>query len=371
MQMTSSSDCSESGHRHRSPTYPSTTPAQIGNTQVNAPTPVQKATPTQRPGRIATRKTTDSNSGKHYGTPISSPKQHTSLRLLFQNIKGLSHYSNGEDYEYYLQHVRDIQVDIAGLSETNTAWQHQFLRHNFSSRARKAGEGLAKISYGSPTKQIETIHPSDTFQAGGSITLCLGSWTTTIFGQDIQDKTGLGRWSGLSIRGKNNNILSMVTAYRTCDGSRRTAPLGSTFHRETEFLINKARDTQSSRTRISAREAFLNDMTTQIHELRDAGHAVLLMLDANSTMSDDRAFRSMVEKCGLTDLHRSDPAPSTYIGATARRIDYMLGCPKILDSMTRHGTLAYHEGPQSDHRALYVDLDAHKLLAHHANDNAI
>ena len=79
----------------------------------------------------------------------------------------------------------------------------------------------------------------------------------------------------------------------------------------------------------------------------------------------------MVEQCGLVDLHRSDPAPSTYIGTANRRIDYMLGCSKVTASMTRQGTLAYHEGPQSDHRALYVDLDAYHLLDHHAQDNSI
>jgi hypothetical protein len=49
----------------------------------------------------------------------------------------------------------------------------------------------------------------------------------------------------------------------------------------------------------------------------------------------------------------------------------MLGCPKVMDSMTRQGTLAYHEGPQSDHWALYVDLDVLHLLDHHAHDNSI
>ena len=325
----------------------------------------------QRPGRIPFRKTNDPNFTKCYGTPINIPKHKSSLRIMFQNIKGLSHYSNGEDYAYYLQHLRDIQIDMAGLSETNTAWQHQFLRYNFSNRARKAGDGLAKISYGSPSKDIDPITPDVTFQAGGSITICLGPWTTTLFGKDIQDKTGLGRWSGFSIRGKHNNKLSLITAYRTCDGSRQTASLGSTLHRETEFLIQEARNRKRETANLSARQAFLNDMTTQIHELLDAGHAIILMLDANSTLAEDGKFRTMVEQCGLVDLHRSNPAPSTYIGTATRRIDYMLGCPKVMDSMTRQGTLAYHEGPQSDHRALYVDLDTLPLLDHHAHDNSI
>ena len=327
--------------------------------------------PTQRHRRIQFRTTSDPQHDLHYGTPIHQPKHHTSLRVLYQNIKGMSHYAFGEDQEYYLAHLRDLQIDIAGLSETNTAWQHQHLRYSFSSRARKAGDGMAKTSFGSPAKTIEDIPPKETFQAGGSITTCLGSWTTTIFGDDIQDKSGLGRWSGFSIRGKKDNILSIMTAYRTCAGSRTTAPLGSTFHRETEFLINKARDTRANRPNISARQQFLNDMRGQIQELQEAGHAIIVMLDANATLTDDNNFRDMVEFCGLTDLHRSDPAPSTYIGAAERRIDYIFGCHKVLTTVTRQGTLAYHEGPQSDHRALYVDIDARQLLEHHANDNTI
>ena len=87
-------------------------------------------------------------------------------------------------------------------AETNTAWKHQYLRHNFNSCARKAGDGLAKTSYGSPDLMIEDIPPNETFQAGGNLTTCIGPWTTTILGKDIQDKSGLGRWSGFSIRGK-------------------------------------------------------------------------------------------------------------------------------------------------------------------------
>ena len=329
----------------------------------------------QRPNRKLRRTSPDPDHTLSYGTPISYPKHKSSIRILHQNIKGLSHNLSCEDYEYYLTHLRDLQVDIAGMSETNTAWQHQYLRQTFMSRARKAGDGLAKISFGSPSVDIDYIPPNETYQAGGSLTLCLGQWTTTVFGKDIQDKSGLGRWSGITIRGKHNNTLSIVTAYRTCAGSRQTASLGSTFHRETEFFINQTRDnathTCSKNTHISARQRFLIDMEEQIRALQDEGHAILLMLDANATITDDEKFRDMVEKCELLDLHRANPATSTYIGAVARRIDYMFGCNKVWATMTRQGTLAYQEGPQSDHRALYVDLDAHMLLDHHAQDNAI
>lgn len=86
------------------------------------------------------------------------------------------------------------------------------------------------------------------------------------------------------------------------------------------------------------------------------------MLDANATMESDHKFTAFIQSCDLQDLHATDPAPSTYKGAQARRIDYIFGCHMIQDMMTRSGTLSYSEGPQSDHRGLYVDLEMGSFL---------
>jgi hypothetical protein len=205
--------------------------------KINSLSWAQQQVPSTRPNCTLQRISHDEHPTKSYGNPISQPKRDTSLRIFFQNIKGLSHTPSGEDYNYYCQQFRDLQIDVAGLAETNTAWQHQILRQAFTSKARRVGKGMSKTSFGSPTTTIDCrIPPQETFQAGGSLTVCFGSWTTSIFGHDIQDPTGLGRWSGLTFRGKHDNALSIITAYRTCSGSHQTAALGSTFHREVEFF---------------------------------------------------------------------------------------------------------------------------------------
>ena len=136
--------------------------------------------PSTRPNRIAQRISLDENPTASYGSSIHRTKQDNCIRIFYQNIKGLSHTPSSEDYNYYLDHFRDLAVDIAGLAETNTAWQHQFLRQEFTNKARRAGSGLSKTSFGSPSTTVDLIPPNETFQAGGSITLCLGSWTTAI-----------------------------------------------------------------------------------------------------------------------------------------------------------------------------------------------
>ncbi|KAI2495174.1 hypothetical protein MHU86_19359 [Fragilaria crotonensis] len=79
-------------------------------------------------------------------------------------------------------------------------------------------------------------------------------------------------------------------------------------------------------------------------------------MDANATMSSDPHFAAFMDHCALFDFHADDPAESTYIGAASRRIDFILGCKSARQFLERSGTLAYNEGPQSDHRGLYVDL---------------
>jgi hypothetical protein len=53
---------------------------------------------------------------------------------------------------------------------------------SFRTAAKRAGDGLAKTSYGSPSVHIDAIPIQETYQSGGTFTTCLGLWTTTIFG---------------------------------------------------------------------------------------------------------------------------------------------------------------------------------------------
>jgi hypothetical protein len=90
--------------------------------------------------------------------PFSNSKQPSSLHIFFQNIKGLSHTFNNEDFKYLATSLKDLDVDISGFAETNTAWQHSFLRHKFSSSFRQhTPTHTAKINFASPTREIDDI----------------------------------------------------------------------------------------------------------------------------------------------------------------------------------------------------------------------
>ena len=310
--------------------------------------------PQQRPGRILQRRQGDPQADVTYGDPIIY-KAPGSSRFMFQNVKGLTHTTGGEDYNYYLSWMSSFSVDVFGMAESNTSWQKFHLQSDFKARVLRQFR-YGKTVFGYPSVDIDPSGEKETYQAGGNLQVVQGRLTTTASGPTILDSTGLGRWSGITFEGRRSQKLSVITAYRTCDGTISTAPLGITYHRECIYFKDKGESSPQPRRR------FLQDIQEAIEKLQSDNHAVMLMLDANATLNSDQHFLDMINALDLIDLHQLAPAPSTYIGSPNRRIDYILGCPRVHTAVTRQGSLAYFEGPHSDHRGLYVDLDLKQLF---------
>ena len=308
-----------------------------------------------RPGRLITpREGGDIYADLSYGDPVIFKAKGTA-RFMYQNVKGLTHTSSNEDYKYYIQGMSSYAADVFGMAETNTGWQHPHLQLDFRENVRKQFN-YGKIVFGAPSADVNPINERKTFQAGGTVQVVQGRLTTTTQREVITDPTGLGRWCGMTYEGQAGRKLSVITGYRVCTTSITQSPLGSAFHREYAFLRDRGDLTPNPR------QQFLLDISIIIRQLQDQHHAILFMLDANSTLATDKRFREMILSHDLVDLHESAPAPSTYIAAPGSRIDYMFGCLRTQDALTRQGTLSYFEGPQSDHRCLYVDLDLAKLF---------
>ena len=310
--------------------------------------------PSFPPGRKVYSRPMDLHPSSFYGDAVIQKAPNTT-RVFFQNVKGLTHTTSHEDYRYYMSCLQGLSTDIAGFSETNACWSHAHLRADFHSAVRRSYK-QSKVVFGSPTKDIDPCTSSESFQAGGNLTLITGRMTSRSTGQNIEDSTGLGRWSGVTLEGTGGCRLSIITAYRVCNGSPSSAPLGSSFLREYEYL----RTTKS--VSLNPRRRILSDLRSAIHDLQESGHAIILMLDANSTLDSDRHFSDFISSCGLHDAHSNDPAPSTYIGSATRRIDFIFCCDKVNPHIVRSGTLSYKEGPQSDHRGLYIDVSPSLLI---------
>lgn len=165
----------------------------------------------QRPGRIVIRRTGDPQADHTFGDAIMYKAPHTT-RIMFQNVKGLTYTKEGEDYRYFLSAMLSYAVDIFGMAETNSGWQHTHLRSSFTQCVRRQFQ-YGKTVFGSPTYAIDPLKGDDTFQAGGVLQVAHGAVTTSVFGPPIQDPTGLGRWSGFTLIGKAGQKFSIITGY--------------------------------------------------------------------------------------------------------------------------------------------------------------
>lgn len=77
--------------------------------------------PRSRPGRIHARIQGGAHSDHTFGDAIIY-KEPGSTRFFFQNVKGLTHTTGGEDNNYFLSSMASFAVDVFGMSETNTSW---------------------------------------------------------------------------------------------------------------------------------------------------------------------------------------------------------------------------------------------------------
>ena len=167
----------------------------------------------RRVGKKFWEKPVDLQVSTSYGDPVIQ-KPTTATRLFFQNIKGLSTSAGKEDYRYVLDCLQTLQVDVAGLAETNTCWQHPHLRDDFVSISRKLYR-QSKAVFGSPSQAVDPIPMSEWFQAGGNVSFLHGGLVSRIDGSDIMDSSGLGRWSGFTLAGKHGQsfLFSRHTGY--------------------------------------------------------------------------------------------------------------------------------------------------------------
>jgi hypothetical protein len=98
-------------------------------------------------------------------------------------------------------------------------------------------------------------------------------------------------------------------------GSIRTASLGSAFAREHQHFAT------ASQPIVNPRKLFLRDLQHVLHDLKDEGHSIILMFDANATDSADSHFSDFMASCSLNDLHSDDPAKSTFISRLRNKTD--------------------------------------------------
>ena len=92
-----------------------------------------------------------------------------------------------------------------------------------------------------------------------------------------QDPHGLGRWLFITITGREQSIITIISAYRVCDINIQNA--GPITNAKQQWQILEERDQEQE----DIRQKTIIDLSNFINSLTQKHHEVLLGIDANES----------------------------------------------------------------------------------------
>ena len=128
-------------------------------------------------------------------------------------------------------------------------------------------------------------------QEGDTSLLMFGPLTSLLdYGAEKMDKSGLGRWSVMTVQGEGFNTR-IVCGYNTCYNNNANSSTSYQQHRR--YLINKRKDLTCPRTK------FREDLIDQLSKWREEGDQLIVCLDANENIYTKSIGRELTNLDGL------------------------------------------------------------------------
>ena len=307
--------------------------------------------------------------------------RNSNLRILYNNVNGLkiNDFLKSKVKDSYEKKTKKIlknvkKVDkVTGVVATLRKWdtnilclaESQCAWENFNV-TNKVNEELRKVDkYAGMIGSSSCVACGDMYKLGGTVTIYDGNWSGRILkGVDTHK---LGRWSYVTLIGRNNSFFTIITGYRCCrKQTLATAGITPTYMQQ-ERILRQRNITGTPQ------KCFIDDIGKFIEDKIAEGHEILVALDANEQWEDhDSDIKEMALKIGLFDIAKErhpEGVPPTYVRKnTARRIDFLLGTERVLHTTSAYGMFLGDNDTLGDHRAQYVDININDLLELNIHD---
>jgi len=288
---------------------------------------------------------TDEQEESLYGLPHTT-KSSDVIRLWYTNPCGIgvnpTHLKSDDSFSFLRSKSK---CDVFGLAETNVHWRKLYGHASLYSRVKKRWRYF----------KIATSHNSHAnlgvTQRGGTCTVAVGQAAYRVY-QTGQDESGLGRWSWLEFRGRDEWCTRVYTAYRP--GSKPPNEEGTTVYHQHARYLRQQKINQDPRQFFD--ECIITELANQINRCN-----VVLMIDANQDVRTGH-FNQEMNDLGLINIISNtvqQPLPATHHRGS-KPISAIYASSMI--QATRAGILPKGQGVHGDHRNMYVDLTASSTL---------
>ena len=120
------------------------------------------------------------------------------------------------------------------------------------------------------------------------------------------DKTGMGRYSWVTLQGKEKRKITLISAYRVCHTSN-SGPF-TTHSQQCHILALRGQ------TNPDPRKELIQDLTKFIKNLIKKGNQIILSIDANEDINThnkkDHGLNKLIQDTDLLDAHSAASSPS-------------------------------------------------------------
>ncbi len=324
-----------------------------------------------------------------WGHELESIDPTITFRILLQNPNGLKLQSEFEEFALGVKISYTLGAGVISLTETNTNWNQPY----HLKQVTKAFRDKWKTMTFQASQHPEHFHQQS--QRGGTLQVLTEQWVSRLQTKGI-DPYGLGRWSYMTLGGKGNKKVVIISAYRVCNTTLNSSGDCTAYMQQFRSILAYNNDHNISSTPNPHRQ-FVIDLQAWIEMLQSEGASIILALDANEDIlsttptyhpleykdgnfiqapQHNGHLATLLMTCGLIDtLSHSHPPPypSTYFRGKTR-MDYILVSRDLLPSLQRSGVLPLYSIFMGDHCPCYVDLDSTVLfsdpthpIAHHTH----
>ena len=160
-----------------------------------------------RPTLITTNITTTSGIQHSINNLPTLPRPQHTLRIVFQNCQGMK--PTKSDIATNLSSLNQLDTSLVGLAETNLDWNQKKQTTEPILKAIKTIWPHNKTSF---VCSNESHNSKSAHQPGGCMQLSISNLAAR-HSTNLNDDSGMGRWTSQRFQGKHNHSVQIFTAY--------------------------------------------------------------------------------------------------------------------------------------------------------------
>jgi hypothetical protein len=269
--------------------------------------------------------------------------------MYFINLNGINLNKNAVKFRDLCEEIKKADIHLLAAAEHNLD-TNKFV-------VRKTLQDIARRTFTRHSLQTATssVRADKFYKPGGTMLLAQGDMIGRI---KEKGSDTLGRWTWMKLVGKEQKIITVISAYQVC--IRPTNRTGTTAYHQQESLLR-----QKGAKKANPRKYFHRDLNEFVRKAITRKEQIILVGDFNEPMNERSSMSRIAAKQGLVDIlfqrNSQSPEPNTYARGSTR-IDYALISPDLTDAVKACGYEPFHQRVKSDHRGMFLDFDTQKLF---------